>query len=70
MDVDWEGRFEQVAILLPRHLRQRLLTLTAEEKKWVEEIRRRVGQPLTVQQKGQEMCIRDRSSWAPTTSNC
>ena len=66
MDVDWEGRFEQVAILLPRHLRQRLLTLTAEEKKWVEEIRLRVGQPLTVQQKGQEQEV---PYSAPVTEN-
>ena len=38
MELGWEGCFERAATLLPRHLRQGLLTLPPEQKAQVEEI--------------------------------
>ena len=54
MSVSWEGRFEQAASLLPRHLRQGLFSLPPEQKARTEEIRLRTGRPVSLNIDGRE----------------
>lgn len=53
------SRFDRAALLLPRELRSRLRELSAEQRSAVEEIRMRVGRPLTVLIGGAETEIGD-----------
>ena len=57
MPGNWEGQFEQAAALLPRPLRQGLFTLPQSQKERVEEIRLRVGRPVSLNLGGRETDI-------------
>ncbi len=55
MGTQWQGRLEQAAGLLPGPLRQSIASLPQSQREQAEEIRLRVGRPLSVNVGGEEL---------------